>query len=183
MYHPDGKLKARADDGVPVSRQVVLVDNSDFSNTSTTGTWTAGTTGTGVYGHNYHTHAVGAGTDAFQEFERIEFDVPLATDADGFLFQLGSVSWLSAPTFVLGVTRQLEVVDAKGEHESYVQIAMEFHCALDADLQTLGHRSRWWFRGAGSTFSEWLKVISRDPVWQVVAMKSARDFSVTLEEV
>lgn len=121
--------------------------------------------------------------EAIQEFERIEFDVPLATDADGFLFQLGSVSWLSAPTFVLGVTRQLEVVDAKGEHESYVQIAMEFHCALDADLQTLGHRSRWWFRGAGSTFSEWLKVISRDPVWQVVAMKSARDFSVTLEEV
>jgi RHS repeat-associated protein len=65
VYHPDGKLKARADDGVPVGKQVVLVDNSDFNNTSTTGTWTAGTTGTGLYGHNYHTHAAGLGTDAF----------------------------------------------------------------------------------------------------------------------
>ncbi|MFF4826466.1 hypothetical protein [Streptomyces sp. NPDC001312] len=28
-YYPDGKLKSRTDDGVPVGKSVVLVDNSD----------------------------------------------------------------------------------------------------------------------------------------------------------
>jgi RHS repeat-associated protein len=65
QYYPDGKLKARADDGVPVGKQVVLVDNSDFNNTSSTGTWTAGTTAPGKYGPNYQTHAAGTGTDTF----------------------------------------------------------------------------------------------------------------------
>ncbi|MFG1777592.1 DNRLRE domain-containing protein [Micromonospora sp. NPDC049048] len=64
-YFPDGKLKSRTDDGVPVGRQVVLVDNSDFNNTAATGTWTAATSATNKYGHNYVTRPAGTGTNTF----------------------------------------------------------------------------------------------------------------------
>ncbi|MFI7576539.1 DNRLRE domain-containing protein [Micromonospora sp. NPDC049497] len=64
-YFPDGKLASRTDDGVPVGQHVVLADNSDFNNVTTTGTWTAATSATGKYGHNYATHPAGTGTEAF----------------------------------------------------------------------------------------------------------------------
>ncbi|BCL12649.1 hypothetical protein [Micromonospora sagamiensis] len=62
-YYPDGKLRTRADDGVPVGKQVVLVDNSDFNNTAATGTWTAATSATRKYGHNYTTRPAGVGAN------------------------------------------------------------------------------------------------------------------------
>ncbi|MGP3637040.1 golvesin C-terminal-like domain-containing protein [Streptomyces sp. 24-1644] len=64
-YFPDGKLQTRSDTGVPAGLQVVLVDNSDTQNVSKTGTWTSSSSGTGLTGHDYATHAAGAGTDAF----------------------------------------------------------------------------------------------------------------------
>ncbi|MFU8874456.1 DNRLRE domain-containing protein [Micromonospora sp. SL4-19] len=64
-YFPDGKLKSRSDDGVPVGKQVVLVDNSDFNNTTATGTWTTATTDPGKYGTNYATRPAGTGTNTF----------------------------------------------------------------------------------------------------------------------
>ncbi|MGK5441503.1 DNRLRE domain-containing protein [Micromonospora sp. URMC 105] len=64
-YHPDGKLKSRADNGVPVGKQVVLVDNSDFNNTTATGTWTAATTAGNKYGTNYVTRPAGTGANTF----------------------------------------------------------------------------------------------------------------------
>jgi RHS repeat-associated protein len=65
-YLPDGKLATRKDDGVPVGRQVVLVDNSDFNNTSTSGAaWTAASSATGKYGHNYVTRSAGTGANTF----------------------------------------------------------------------------------------------------------------------
>ncbi|MBC2907009.1 DNRLRE domain-containing protein [Streptomyces cupreus] len=63
-HYPDGSLKSRADDGVPVGKSVVLVDNSDTQNTSSTGTWATGDT-VGQHGYNHRTHAAGTGTDAF----------------------------------------------------------------------------------------------------------------------
>ncbi|MFD9221188.1 DNRLRE domain-containing protein [Streptomyces sp. NPDC060064] len=63
-YYPDGKLKSKSDDGVPAGKSVVLVDNSDSQNTSSTGTWATGDV-TGQQGYNHRTHAAGAGTDAF----------------------------------------------------------------------------------------------------------------------
>ncbi|MFG3130867.1 DNRLRE domain-containing protein [Streptomyces tendae] len=63
-YYPDGKLKSRSDDGVPVGSAVVLVDSSDTQNTSRTGTWATDDV-TGQQGYNHLTHAAGAGTDAF----------------------------------------------------------------------------------------------------------------------
>ncbi|MEV7566447.1 DNRLRE domain-containing protein [Streptomyces tanashiensis] len=63
-YYPDGSLKSRSDDGVPVGRSVVLADNSDTQNTSSTGTWTKGNI-TGQQGYDHATHAAGTGTDAF----------------------------------------------------------------------------------------------------------------------
>ncbi|MEV4481857.1 DNRLRE domain-containing protein [Micromonospora coxensis] len=64
-YFPDGKLASRTDDGVPVGKHVVLVDNSDFHNTTATGTWTAATSATGKYGPNYATRPAGTGTNSF----------------------------------------------------------------------------------------------------------------------
>ncbi|CCK25661.1 mucin-2 [Streptomyces davaonensis JCM 4913] len=63
-HYPDGSLKSRADDGVPVGKSVVLVDNSDTQNTSSTGTWATGDV-TGQHGYNHRTHTAGTGTDAF----------------------------------------------------------------------------------------------------------------------
>ncbi|WP_234322209.1 DNRLRE domain-containing protein [Streptomyces sp. NRRL B-24720] len=63
-YYPDGKLKSKTDDGVPVGKSVVLADNSDSQNTASTGTWTAGNI-TGQQGYDHRTHAAGTGTDAF----------------------------------------------------------------------------------------------------------------------
>jgi RHS repeat-associated protein len=65
QYHPDGTLKARSDDGVPVGKAVVLVDNSDFNNTTATGSWPTGTSAAGRYGPSYATNAAGTGADAF----------------------------------------------------------------------------------------------------------------------
>ncbi|SCG67212.1 RHS repeat-associated core domain-containing protein [Micromonospora siamensis] len=64
-HYPDGKLKSRADDGVPVGKQVVLVDNSDFNNTTTTGTWTPATTAGDKYGIDYATRPAGSGANTF----------------------------------------------------------------------------------------------------------------------
>ncbi|WP_345654406.1 golvesin C-terminal-like domain-containing protein [Streptomyces siamensis] len=63
-YYPDGSLKTRSDDGVPVGKSVVLVDNSDSQNTARTGAWTKGDI-TGQQGYNHETHTAGAGTDAY----------------------------------------------------------------------------------------------------------------------
>ncbi|WP_405862224.1 DNRLRE domain-containing protein [Streptomyces sp. NBC_00090] len=63
-YYPDGKLKSRSDDGVPVGKDVVLVDNSDTQNTSSTGTWAKGDQ-PGQHGYDHQVHAAGTGTDSF----------------------------------------------------------------------------------------------------------------------
>ncbi|WP_262285999.1 DNRLRE domain-containing protein [Micromonospora sp. MA102] len=64
-YFPDGKLKSRSDDGVPVGKQVVLVDNSEFNNASATGTWTVANSATGKYGTDYATRPAGTGANTF----------------------------------------------------------------------------------------------------------------------
>ncbi|WP_371129627.1 DNRLRE domain-containing protein [Streptomyces sp. TLI_105] len=63
-YYPDGKLKSKSDDGVPVGKSVVLVDNSDTQNTASAGTWATGNL-PGQQGYDHRTHATGAGTDSF----------------------------------------------------------------------------------------------------------------------
>ncbi|MFF2507816.1 DNRLRE domain-containing protein [Streptomyces sp. NPDC058067] len=63
-YYPDGKLKSKSDDGVPVGKSVVVADNSDSQNTSSTGTWATGDI-SGQQGYNHRTHASGTGSDAF----------------------------------------------------------------------------------------------------------------------
>ncbi|WP_272461567.1 DNRLRE domain-containing protein [Intrasporangium calvum] len=65
-YHPDGKLKARADSGAPVGAHVVLVDDGDTGNVKATGTWATSTAGSGFQGVGYRTHAAGSGTDTFE---------------------------------------------------------------------------------------------------------------------
>jgi RHS repeat-associated protein len=64
-YHPDGKLATRADEGVPVGEQVVVVDNSDTHNVATAGTWPTADTATNKFGPGYATNTAGTGADTF----------------------------------------------------------------------------------------------------------------------
>ncbi|MGP4012750.1 golvesin C-terminal-like domain-containing protein [Streptomyces sp. 4N124] len=63
-YYPDGKLRSRTDDGVPVGLHVALVDNSDSQHTVSTGTW-ASADKRGQQGYDHRVHAAGAGDDSF----------------------------------------------------------------------------------------------------------------------
>ncbi|MFI6737858.1 RHS repeat-associated core domain-containing protein [Nonomuraea sp. NPDC050451] len=65
-YFPDGKLRSRTDDGVPVGAHTVVVDNSDVNNARPSGEWTAHDAGEGLYGHDFHTKPAGDGTAQFQ---------------------------------------------------------------------------------------------------------------------
>ncbi|MGW2052817.1 golvesin C-terminal-like domain-containing protein [Streptomyces sp. NPDC001840] len=63
-YYRSGNQKARSDDGVPVGRQVVLVDSSDFNNTAIQGNW-ARTQAEQQYGYDTYSHPAGTGTASF----------------------------------------------------------------------------------------------------------------------
>lgn len=63
-YYRSGNEKAKADDGVPVGRHVVLVDSSDFNNTATQGSW-ARTQVLQQYGYDTYSHPAGTGTASF----------------------------------------------------------------------------------------------------------------------
>jgi RHS repeat-associated protein len=64
-YYPDGKLKSRSDNGVPVGSHVALVDNSDVANTETAGTWATATAGAGFTGYDYRSAPAGTGAAKF----------------------------------------------------------------------------------------------------------------------
>src|SRR6266511_3721809 len=64
-YFPDGALHTRSDDGVPVGKAEVLVDNSDSQNVTVTGVWSNGTPGPGFVGYDCATHAAGTGSNTF----------------------------------------------------------------------------------------------------------------------
>ncbi|MFB9928304.1 DNRLRE domain-containing protein [Amycolatopsis halotolerans] len=63
-FYPDGKLKSRSDDGVPIGRDVRVIDNSD-PGAIVTGTWgTGGADPNPDYeGFDYRRHNPGTGTD------------------------------------------------------------------------------------------------------------------------
>ncbi|MDR7384785.1 DNRLRE domain-containing protein [Promicromonospora iranensis] len=65
-YFPDGKLRTKADDGVPVGSHSVVTDNDTEGLVEPTGTW-ATASAAGEQGTNHRTHAAvsGASTDTF----------------------------------------------------------------------------------------------------------------------
>ncbi|WP_410604236.1 polymorphic toxin-type HINT domain-containing protein [Amycolatopsis sp. lyj-90] len=52
-YFPDGKLKTRSDEGVPVGRNVVVVDNANPDRTQVTGDWATAESDKGFQGTQY----------------------------------------------------------------------------------------------------------------------------------
>ncbi|WP_329317065.1 MULTISPECIES: hypothetical protein [unclassified Streptomyces] len=122
-------------------------------------------------------------TRLVRRFSAIEFEVPELPDADGYLFQYGEVNWFPEPTFALGIVRQLEVVDAAGEHESYVQVQFELRYPLDGDLDSVGSHSEWWFPGGEVSFDSWLDAVDRAEISHRLAAKSPRDFAIWQEMV
>ncbi|MGI5291126.1 RHS repeat-associated core domain-containing protein [Nonomuraea polychroma] len=77
-YYPDGKLKTHSDNGTPLGLDVVMNDNSDTGQVTTTGTWTSGSGGTsssnivgpqstaeGFVGYDYATAPAGTGQSSF----------------------------------------------------------------------------------------------------------------------
>jgi RHS repeat-associated protein len=63
-FYPSGNQKSRSDDGVPVGKQVALVDSTDVNNTATQGNWDA-SQATGQWGYDVRTHAKGTGSSQF----------------------------------------------------------------------------------------------------------------------
>jgi hypothetical protein len=122
-------------------------------------------------------------TRMVRRFAAVRFAVSDDPDADGFLFQYGSVNWFAEPTFVLNVARQLEVLDPGGEHDHYVQIQFEFRYDLDADLDLAGRHSEWWFPGAGEPLETWLAAIDGSPILSLLAGRPAREFLVWQDQV
>lgn len=64
-YYPDGKLKAKSDEGIPEDQPVVLVDNTDKQNVETSGNWPHSTNVRGYHGINYQYNGKGTGADTF----------------------------------------------------------------------------------------------------------------------
>ena len=52
-YYPDGKLKKRSDEGVPVGRDVVVVDNTNQARTTAAGDWRTGESAKGFQGERF----------------------------------------------------------------------------------------------------------------------------------
>lgn len=117
-----------------------------------------------------------------RRFAEVGFDVPEDQDSDGFLFQYGSVNWFPKPTFVLNMVRQLEVVDADGEHEFYSQVQFEYRYALDAELEAVGSHSEWWFPGDGPSFESWLDSVSRSQIGGLLGGRNPREFVVSEDQ-
>ncbi|MGW0993401.1 golvesin C-terminal-like domain-containing protein, partial [Streptomyces sp. NPDC002523] len=63
-FYPSGNQKARSDDGIPVGKQVVVVDSTDVNNTATQGNWDA-SQAMGQWGYDVRTNAAGTGADTF----------------------------------------------------------------------------------------------------------------------
>lgn len=124
---------------------------------------------------------IGEVVAAVHSFERIEFDVPAGAEADGFLFQYGEVNWFADPTFTVSFVRQMEIVDAEGEHEGYSQVQIEYRYRVDAALRSIQSHNSWWFRESGASFDEWLEAVKRDPVWGIVRDKVPSGFDVSQE--
>ncbi|MFR9675388.1 hypothetical protein [Streptomyces sp. TR06-5] len=99
------------------------------------------------------------------------------------VFQYGKVNWFSEPTFVLGISRQLEVIDSAGEHESYVQVQFELRYPLGDDLDSVGGHSEWWFPGGGVSFGSWLDSVDRAEISNRLAVKTPREFAIQQEMV
>ncbi|MEV4811809.1 DNRLRE domain-containing protein [Micromonospora avicenniae] len=63
-YYQSGNEKRRFEDGVPVGKDVVLVDNTDSNNTASQGSWTNGAA-TGQWGYDVSTAPAGTGSAQF----------------------------------------------------------------------------------------------------------------------
>jgi hypothetical protein len=121
--------------------------------------------------------------EVIRDFQIFGFDVPNPPDADGFLFQYGHASWLTIPTFVVGFTRQLEVVDSGGEHENYSQVAIEYQYPLGESIQAVSSREAWWFEGSDVPFREWLSECFADPIWELIRDVEIAGLSITQDVV
>ncbi|MFD6716865.1 DNRLRE domain-containing protein [Micromonospora chalcea] len=64
QYYQSGNEKGRSEDGLPVGKDVVLVDNTDTNNTASQGTWTNGSA-TGQWGYDVSTAPAGSGSAQF----------------------------------------------------------------------------------------------------------------------
>ncbi|MEO3799389.1 DNRLRE domain-containing protein [Nonomuraea sp. B1E8] len=115
-YYPDGKLKTHSDDGVPLGLDVVMNDNSDTGQVTTTGTWTPGTgaspssnivgpqvqAATGFVGYDYATAPAGTGTSSFTW--------NLTTPSDGTY-----TAWVRYPTGATATNAPYKVKHQDGE--------------------------------------------------------------------
>jgi hypothetical protein len=118
-----------------------------------------------------------------RRFSAVKFDVPAGQDADGYLFQYGEADWLPEPGFVLSLARQLEVVDAHGEHESYLQVQFQYRYPMNADLEVAGSVSQWWFPEGDDRLDAWLTSLQSLPIGDLLRGLAPSEFVVWEDKV
>jgi hypothetical protein len=120
--------------------------------------------------------------EAVRRFSLVGFEVPDDADSDGFLFAYGAYRHLPGPGFIVTVVRQLEVCDESGNHGCYLQLHGQYLCSIEPDLEALGHKGAWWFRGDPTQFDEWFSAMTNDPVWHAIGNRPFR-FTVWQDSV
>jgi hypothetical protein len=120
---------------------------------------------------------------AVKSFAAVTFGVPATPEADGFLFQYGMANWLPTPMFLLGLTRQLEVTDAQGEYECYLQVNFEYRYEPGDVDASPGSADEWWFAGDSRTFPEWYAAVRENSIWHSLAAVTPVGFSIAQDVV
>lgn len=118
-----------------------------------------------------------------RRYERVLVEGSEHAEGDGFLFQYGILPTIGQGGFIINFTRQLETVDAQGDHEEYTHVLCDREYPPDEDLVAVGKRALWWFRGTYVPFEEWLKEVEHDPVWAVLAERPTPTWQVSQSEV
>ncbi|WP_104435956.1 hypothetical protein [Kineococcus xinjiangensis] len=116
-------------------------------------------------------------------FEAVRFDVPTSEDSDGFLFQYGAFNIWPEPTFSVGITRQLEMIDSGGECGGYVQVSMDYLYDSDDELASAARETSWWFRGSVVDFSTWIGSVEEHAVWRLISSRRPRTFVISQDGV
>ncbi|MBP2183817.1 golvesin C-terminal-like domain-containing protein [Amycolatopsis magusensis] len=164
-YYPDGKLKTRADDGVPVGKNVVLVDNSNAIRTQATPGFRAADSPQGFQGTQYRaadTRAPGenfmwkAGIPADGDYEvLVRYPQATATDASYSVEHDGGAStvtvdqtqrageWVSLGKYAF-TAGQTKAITLSGQANGTVaadavQLVRDNSADADDEKKTFGH--------------------------------------------
>jgi RHS repeat-associated protein len=163
-YYPDGKKKTHSDDGVPVGRNVVVVDNASATRTSAKGDWRTGESEKGFQGSRFRatdaddaTFTWRAAVPADGDYEvLVRYPMGRATDATYTVEHDGGTStatvdqtkrageWVSLGTYPMsGVDTQAITLSGKANGTvaaDAVQLVRDTRAQVDDENKVFGYR-------------------------------------------